>query len=369
MGYLTGNKMTKIIDHYDGLFKFGSQKKAEVFFEKLKNDCLTFIDKNNSLLFESKLDYSGESIKYLDEIYQEADKDNSYEKKYGIDKKKFQSILGIYWEEVHVRCGIALWAVERFFESDAYTLGIDIATGPSLRYHALKEIDPKQGYLYEQFFRYSKKDYSCDQISNELKYILTEMNNPEVGPDKKNSKGFLFRQDLNSKVKESFNEELIRYLKVTTDSDIISDTMFLVREQLMIFYNYELINAVLEKADKEKSSLQKYSILSYIVEIPKCKNVSIDVLKKLSTNKDFFVRRAAFQNLSSYYENKEQVFEWLKALLDNPKKEKDLEYIIYALGNIGDKRAIEFLEPYTKSSKRAVKNQAKDAIKLLSTNN
>ena len=80
------------------------------------------------------------------------------------------------------------------------------------------------------------------------------------------------------------------------------------------------------------------------------------------------MKQTGIENLGSFDANKNEILEFLFTLLDNPKNKNYFEYVIEAIGNLGNEKAIDKLNELTKSPKHIIKNKAKQAIeKILHT--
>lgn len=249
---------SKILDYYSTLPEFKNQEEAEKYFFGIREKSLDFIRG----MKDENLDFSAESLTYLENLYKQLDENDGYKKALKISKDQFRQVFGIYVKEVYVKHKIARWTVERFFESNSFTFGIDIASGGNHRGFALKDIKEEDPMISSRFTLYYKPKIKNDNIDPELIQVLNEMNDPEMCEDR-NTKGFHYRKNIQEKLKIEYNEELFKLIKNEKTVEVIEQTLFLVKEQLLKFYDYRLINLLLEKVDDYKKPFDKYWILSY----------------------------------------------------------------------------------------------------------
>lgn len=110
---------SKTLDYYFKLPEFKNQRAAEKYFFKLKDNCLKFIAK----LKDKDLDFSAESLIYLESFYKQLEENDGYKKVLDISKDQFRRVFGIYVKEVYVKHRIARWTVERFLNPIPLLLG------------------------------------------------------------------------------------------------------------------------------------------------------------------------------------------------------------------------------------------------------
>ena len=364
---LTLNKIKGLFKVYDKNLKFKNQENAEKYFNELRISSLNNFESLNKLL-NNKFDFSPESLIELKDLYLEINKNKQLQKKLKLSITDFRLLFGIYRFETYVKNKLAIWTVEQFFESNAYTFGIKTYSVLNMRNHILPEIvNDECEDFYKSYKSLDRPYMNLEGISDELKEILLDISDPTISEDGQ-SNGFLKRNEISKKVKEKYNAELIKYIENESNTDAIISAMYFIREQLKLYYDYNLVNKIIEKSKKINDHNDKYYVLTYLKEIRKCKNVEYKLFFTYANSRFSLLKQAGIENLGSFDANKNEILEFLFTSLDNPKNKNYFEYVIEAIGNLGNENAIEKLNELTKSPKHIIKNKAKQAIeKILHT--
>lgn len=119
---------------------------------------------------------------------------------------------------------------------------------------------------------------------------------------------------------------------------------------------------LVESLTKEKDKTTLVTILNLLPDLFKPLEIDLSPIYKLTSNRNWHVRGLSFAALTNT-ENK--VEDFLIDKLKNTDNKDDIQYLLYAIKNVGTKKSLSVVEPHLKNRKPSIKATANTAVALI----
>jgi len=119
---------------------------------------------------------------------------------------------------------------------------------------------------------------------------------------------------------------------------------------------------LVEALSKEKEKNTLITILNLLPDLFKPLSIDLSPVYNLTTNRNWHVRGLSFAALTNT-ENK--VEDFLIDKLKGTDNKDDIQYLLYAIQNIGTKKSLVVVEPHLKNRKPNIKSTAQSVVALI----
>lgn len=160
----------------------------------------------------------------------------------------------------------------------------------------------------------------------------------------------------------SLNDELINIIEQADDANIKSNAYFVLGCNAKNTSSLSVTDYLLRKLVMEKDVTLLVNILNRLSEIYKPKVSDTSQLYKLTSHRNFRVRRAAFSALTN---NEEKVEGFLIERLATSLNDDDTWSLINALGYVGTSKSVPYVERYLRHRKQDIKGSAINTLILI----
>lgn len=156
--------------------------------------------------------------------------------------------------------------------------------------------------------------------------------------------------------------DLYSFLDTATDNTKRQHAFFIIGNIAKNTHDLDAIKYLVEALSKEKEKTTLITILNLIPDLFKPLSIDLAPIYKLTTNRNWHLRGLSFAALTNT-ENKVESF-LIDKLRETDNKD-DIQYLLYAIQNIGTKKSLSVVEPHLKNRKPDIKSTAYNVVAII----
>lgn len=156
--------------------------------------------------------------------------------------------------------------------------------------------------------------------------------------------------------------DLYSFLDVESDSTKRQHAYYIIGNIAKNLKDLKATKYLVQALTKEKDKNTLVTILNLLPDLFKPLEIDLSPIYKLMSNRNWHVRGLSFAALTNT-ENK--VEDFLIDKLRTTDNKDDIQYLLYAIQNVGTKKSLIVVEPHLKNRKPSIKSTAHTVVALI----
>jgi hypothetical protein len=157
-------------------------------------------------------------------------------------------------------------------------------------------------------------------------------------------------------------DDLYAYLDIETDSIKRQHAYFIIGNIAKNVKDLRATKYLVEASKKEKDKNTLVTILNLLPDLYKPFEIDLSPIFKLTTHRNWHVRGLSFAALTNTENNVE---EFLVDKLKSTDNKDDIQYLLYAIQNVGTIKSLPIVERHLKNRKPTIKSTAHSVVALI----
>jgi hypothetical protein len=156
--------------------------------------------------------------------------------------------------------------------------------------------------------------------------------------------------------------DLYSFLNSESDNTKKQHAFFIIGNIAKNSEDWGATKYLVEALAKEKDKNTLITILNLLPDLFKPLNIDLSPIYKLTSNRNWHVRGLSFAALTNT-ENK--IEDFLIDKLVATENKDDIQYLLYAIQNVGTKKSLPAVEPHLKNRKPSIKSTAQNVVGII----
>ena len=154
-------------------------------------------------------------------------------------------------------------------------------------------------------------------------------------------------------------DDLYSFLDAENDSTKRQHAYFIIGNIAKNLKDIKATKYLVQALAKEKDKNTLVTILSLLPELFKPLEIDLSPIYKLTSNRNWHVRGLSFAALTN---TESKVEDFLIDKLSTTDNKDDVQYLLYAIQNVGTKKSLVAVEPHLKNRKPSIKSTAQTVV-------